>query len=386
MKERKAYLTEEFIRRFGKEPTLWTRAPGRVDLMGSHTDYNLGFVMTMTIDRDIWIAASPRKDRRVRVQSLDLEGDSEFSLDKITRDEQVPWSNYVRAIAKFCQEEGYILQGFDGLIQSSVPFSAGLSSSAALEMAVAMMFQLVSGFELDMVEMALIGQKAENFFVGVNSGILDQYSSAMGEEGKTILLDCRALTSSLVSMASDLQVVISDTKAKRNLLGSEYDDRRNQCEEGVAMLQQAFPEIQSLRDATFDQLEIVKSQMSEVVYKRCQFILEENQRVLDLEQPLRDKDAQELKRLFTASYYGARDLYEIGAPAMDNMYQSMMIAPGVVAARQAGAGFGGCMVALVEPKQVEEFSFSVIAEYKSRTGLDAEIYPVRASKGASIIK
>jgi len=386
MEVRKNFLIEEFQKRYGKEPTLWTRAPGRVDLMGSHTDYNMGYVMTMTIDRDTWIAASPRDDGRVRVSSLDLDGSSEFSLDDLTKDDRHPWTNYIRAVAKFCQEAGYVLKGFDGLIHSTVPFSAGLSSSAALEMAVAMMFQAVSGFKLDPVEMALIGQKVENNFIGVNSGILDQYSSAMGEEGRTILLDCCALTSELVQMSPELQVVICDTKSKRNLLGSEYDDRRKQCEEGVGVLRNRYPEIESLRDASFEDFESVRGEMPEVVEKRCQFVLEENQRVLDLVTPLGENDQEKLKQLFTESYIGARDLYEIGAPAMEAMYQTMMNAPGVVAARQAGAGFGGCMVALVEPDRVESFSAAVIEDYRGRTDLIAEIYTVRASQGASVIE
>lgn len=385
MSERRDFITRKFSEIFGNQPTLWTRAPGRVDLMGSHTDYNMGYVMTMTIDRDTWIGARPREDGMVRIHSLDLNSGAEFSLHDLARDDTTPWTNYVRGIAKFCMEAGYELKGFDGLIHSTVPFSAGLSSSAALEMAVAMMFQAVSGFRIDPVEMALIGQKAENKFVGVNSGILDQYSSAMGEAGKTVLLDCWELTSSLIAMSPDLQVVICDTKAKRSLVGSEYDDRRRQCEEGVTILAQTYPEIRSLRDASLGQLAKVKPQMSGVVHKRCLFIIEENQRVLDLAEPLGMRDGAVLRELFTDSYIGARDLYEIGAPVMEDMYHSMMSAPGVVAARQAGAGFGGCMVALVEPDQVEAFGNAVVIEYKRRTGLDAEIYAVQASDGASII-
>ena len=386
MDNRKEFLIREFRARFHGEPELWTRAPGRVDLMGSHTDYNLGYVMTMTIDRDTWVVARPRTDHMVKIHSLDMNSDSEFPLDNLVKDEVNPWTNYVRAIAKYCLDAGYELKGFDGLIHSTVPFSAGLSSSAALEMAVAMMFQAVSDFKLDPVEMALLGQKVENEYIGVNSGILDQYSSTMGEAGKTILLDCRALTHTMVEISSDLQVVICDTKAKRNLLGSEYDDRRRQCEEGVTVLKSVNPEINSLRDATFDEFDKAKAKMPEVVRKRCRFILEENRRVLDLAKPLAENDTASLKEIFSASYFGARDLFEIGAPAMEAMFKSMTNAPGVVAARQAGAGFGGCMVALVNPKMVEAFSASVVNEYRERTDLDAEIYAVRASDGASIIR
>ena len=386
MENRKAFLTQKFRTLFKNDPELWSRAPGRVDLMGSHTDYNLGYVMTMAIDRDTWIAARPRADGKVRLHSLDMDSGAEFSLDDLAKAEEIPWTNYVRGIAKVCLDAGFDLRGFDGLVHSTVPFSAGLSSSAALEMATATIFQAVSGFKLDPVQMALLGQKAENQFVGVNSGILDQYSSAMGQAGKTVLLDCRALTSELVGMSPDLQVVICDTKTKRNLLGSEYDDRRKQCEQGVAILQTADPAIASLRDVPFDLFNRMKDQMPPLVQKRCQFILEENQRVLDLAQPLAQNDGEKLKAIFAASYRGARDLFEIGAPTMQAMVRAMSTAPGVVASRQAGAGFGGCMVSLVDPAQVERFSASVTAEYKTLTGLDAEIYAVQASDGASMMQ
>jgi len=244
MDKRKTFLSQAFERRFGSKPTLWTRAPGRVDLMGSHTDYNLGYVMTMTINRDTWVASVPRMDRKVNIYSLDMKSGAELSLDDLSKDEEGSWTNYVRAIAKYLLEAGYELKGFNGLVQSTVPFSAGLSSSAALEMAIAMAFQAVSGFKMNPVEMALLGQKAENQYIGINSGILDQYSSVMGEEGKTVLLDCRALTHTMVNIAPDLQVVICDTKAKRNLVDSEYDDRRHECEAGVEILKRAIPQLQ----------------------------------------------------------------------------------------------------------------------------------------------
>ena len=185
---RKMLLSAEFQSRFGSAPEIFARAPGRVDLMGSHTDYNMGYVMTMTIDRDTWIAARPRTDRQVNLFSLNLPGESHFSLDDIQHDTVAPWGNYVRGVAHFMQVEGHQLNGFDGLIHSTVPFGSGLSSSAALEMATAVLFARVSGFTPDPVAIALIGQRAENEFVGVNTGILDQYSSALGQEGCALQL------------------------------------------------------------------------------------------------------------------------------------------------------------------------------------------------------
>ena len=380
--ERKAMMTAEFEKKFGTSPEIWSRAPGRVDLMGSHTDYNMGYVMTMTIDRDTWIAARPRPDRQVRIRSLNVEGESRFDLDHIKHDQRTPWSNYVRGMALVMQQAGHVLHGFDGLIHSTVPFGSGLSSSAAIEMATAVTFQQLGGFSISPVVMAKLGQQAENEFVGVSTGILDQYSSAMGQAGSAIRLDCRQLDSELVPMAAGLQVVICDTRAERNLIGSEYDDRRAQCEEGVRLLKQHYPTIQALRDVSSAQFEAHDADLPDIVAKRCRFIIEENQRVLDLAAVLPTGHADQLAQLFRNSYLGARDLFEIGASAMQAMMQAMTTAPGVVAARQAGAGFGGCMVALVQAGCEANFSGHVAQQYEAQTGIQPHIFPVVASPGA----
>ena len=380
--ERQSFVAEKFIERFGSPPVVWSRAPGRVDLMGSHTDYNLGYVMTMTIDRDTWLAARPRDDRQVAIYSLNVEGGSEFDLDRIEYDAVTPWTNYVRGVAKFLQAAGHSLAGFDGLVHSTVPFSSGVSSSAAIEMAAGVMFQLVGGFRIDPVQLALIGQQAENKFVGVNSGILDQYSSAMGEAGCTLLLDCKHLTSHNVPIAEALQVVICDTRAKRTLAGTEYGERRAQCEQGVRLLQQWQPDITALRDVTLAQFDAHARDLPYIVARRCRFIIEENQRVLDLADVLAAGDAARLQQLFTDSYAGARDLYEIGAPAMEGMMRAMLSGPGIVAARQAGAGFGGCIVALVQKPQVNAFAEHVTRTYAAETEIEPKVYPVQAAPGA----
>ena len=235
--ERLSSITQQFTNQTGSAPTLWARAPGRVDLMGSHTDYNQGYVMTMAIDRDTWLAARPRNDRRISIRSANLAGESTFELDAIEHDEQTPWANYVRGVVKVFQDEGYSVEGFDGLIHSTIPFSSGLSSSAALEVSTATLLDMMADdWQVGPVDTALLCQRAENEFVGVNSGILDQYSSAMGKAGHALLLDCRHLTSSNASVPEDVQIVICDTKATRELSGSEYGDRRAQCEEGVRIL------------------------------------------------------------------------------------------------------------------------------------------------------
>lgn len=380
--ERRDLVAGQFVERFGKPPSVWTQAPGRVDLMGSHTDYNLGYVLTQAIDRNTWIAASPRDDGRVAIQSLNLEGRVEFSLEQIEHDSLLPWTNYVRGVAEVLRQKGYPLQGFDGLIHSTIPFGSGLSSSAALEVATAVLFNVLGDLKIDPVQMALLCQQAENEFVGLNCGILDQYSSAMGRAGSVLLLDCRDLSSQTKPLADGIRVVVCDTRAKRELTGSEYAERRAQCEEGVRILAGFHSGLHSLRDAALEQLESCSDDLPSVVDRRCRFIIEENQRVLDIADALARGDREQISALAAASYVGARDLYEISCDEMEMMMAAMLSAPGVIGARQAGAGFGGCMVACVEQWQVEAFAQHVREYYQTSSGLEPHVYPVLAATGA----
>jgi galactokinase len=385
MEERRRYISQEFIKRYDRLPSVWARAPGRVDLMGSHTDYNMGFVMTMTIDRDTWIAAFPREDNQVAIHSCNVPGGALFSLEISQHDAAAPWTDYVRGVAAVMQASGYMLRGFDGLVHSNIPFGSGLSSSAAIEMATALLFKTFGDLALDRVDMALIGQRAENDFVGVNTGILDQYSSVMGQEDCAILLDCRELTSKAVRLNPGLRVVICDTRVERNLVGTEYGERRAQCEEGLHLLQAIYPEITALRDITQVMFNRQRQSLPELIARRCQFIIEENQRVLDLAQALPEGRPESLHALFEASYNGACDLYEIGAPSMTAMMHAMSTAPGVVAARQAGAGFGGSMVALVKAGYIDRFTEYVTKTYQQETRIQPEVFAVEPAAGAAIL-
>lgn len=380
---RRERIADRFVKRFGRQPIVWTQAPGRVDLMGSHTDYNLGYVLTQAIDRNTWIAARPRHDGKVIVQSLNLDGGGEFDLARIEYDAAVPWTNYVRGVATVLQEEGHTLRGFEGLIHSTIPFGSGLSSSAALEVATAVLFDTLGELSLDPVQMALLCQRAENDFVGMNCGILDQYSSTMGRAGSVLLLDCRHLSSQTKPVVDGIQVVICDTRTKRELTGSEYAERRTQCEEGARILAGFYRGVEALRDVSLEQLNAHRGDLSDVVYRRSRFVIEENQRVLDMADALVGGDREAIGALAAASYAGARDLYEISCHEMERMIAAMRSAPGIIGARQAGAGFGGCMVAFVEQERLVEFAQHVREQYQASTGIEPEVYPVQAAPGAA---
>jgi galactokinase len=318
----------------------------------------------------------------VVIESLNLEGRGEFELDRIEYDAAVPWTNYVRGVAAVLQAADYALQGFEGLIHSTIPFGSGLSSSAALEVATAVLFDRLGDLGMDPVQMALLCQRAENEFVGMNCGILDQYTSILGQAGCALLLDCRELTSRPVTIPDDMQVVICNTRAKRELTGSEYGDRRAQCEEGVRLLAHHYPGVTALRDVTPAQFESHAEDLPPVVARRCRFIIEENARVSQLADALTKGERAAIGDLMVASYAGARDLYEISSPEMAAMMEAMLSGPGVAGARQAGAGSGGCMVAIVESEQVEPFESHVRQAYAAATGIEPDVYPVQAAAGA----
>lgn len=381
IEQRTAEIRDVFAARFTGGPSIWCRAPGRVDLMGSHTDYNLGLVLTLPISHDTWIAARPRNDGSVRLYSRNVDAENSFSLKEIKPDANARWSNYVRGVAQVLRSEGLALAGFDGVIHSTVPISSGLSSSAALECVAATVFEALGGWHLDPVRKALLCQRAENHFVGVNCGILDQYTSCAGKAGCALMLDCRDLSSTPVQLADGIQVVICDTHSKRELAGSEYGKRRAQCEEGARLLG-----LKALREISPSQFYRRERELPAEVAKRCRFIVEENERVPGLAAALRDFDRAAMAELTAASFRGACDLYEIGAPPMHAMMRSMITGPGVLGARQAGAGFGGCMVALVEKPSVDAFARHVRSAYSAAAGIEPHVYPVEAAAGAEPLR
>jgi galactokinase len=377
--ERAARMRTRFREKFGGEPELWARAPGRVDLMGSHTDYNLGFVLTLPISRDTWIAARATGDSIVRVHSMNFDSDESFAVP--VAGPSATWSNYVRGIAATLPLEGFPVGGCELLIQSTVPVEGGLSSSAALECALATVFGGLWGWNLSPKRKAVLCLQSECDFVGVKCGILDQYSSCLGRQGCALLLDCRDLSTRPVRIADGIQVVICNTMTRRRLVAGEYARRRTECEQGAAAMG-----VGALRELTLEALEARSHELPAQVVKRCRFIIAESARAAELALALEAGDRALVARLCGDSFAGARDLYEICSDSMLSMMNAMLGAPGVIGARQAGAGFGGCMVALVEADAVEEFSRAVRESYAGSTGIAAEVYSVDAAEGAQLFE
>lgn len=386
--QRTQELTAEFRRRFATTPTLMAIGPGRVNLIGEHTDYNDGFVLPVAIKRDIRVLLRPRSDRRVRLYSLEYDGWYEFDLDVLAYDKDVLWANYVQGIAWVLAEQGLALRGFDGLISGNVPRASGLSSSAALEIATATAFLAASDLTgaLDGVQIARAAQRAENQFVGVNCGIMDQFISMLGEEGHALLIDCRSLEYQLVPFPSQGALVIGNTKASRSLASSAYNERRSQCEAGVAALQRVLPGIRALRDVTSAQLEKHKTLMDPTVYRRCRHVVAENERVLATVAALERDDLAEVGRLMDASHASLRDDYAVSSPALDAMVEAMRSVDGCYGARLTGAGFGGCAVALVRPGREQAVADAIYDRYPKATNIWPEVYTSPAGPGAQLVE
>ena len=376
-------LDSQTIRRsfesyFNSKPQAVARAPGRVNLIGEHTDYNDGFVLPMAIDRAVWIALRPREDRRVVVHSLDLQSSEDFDLDRLIKGEG--WVEYLKGVAHELQSAGYELKGWEGVIMGDVPTGAGLSSSAALELATARSFAVVSGFEWDPPEMARLSQKAENEWVGVNCGIMDQMASAASRAGHALFLDCRTLETQHVPLPEKAVVVVLDTSTRRGLVGSAYNERRAQCEAAAR-----FFNVSALRDVSVARFEQRKDQIRDaVVMRRARHIITEDQRVQDAMRAMRRDDVAHLGELLNASHASLRDDFEVTNMALNRIVEAAQVQPACYGARMTGAGFGGCAVALVRKDGVESFTGAVTTTYRGATGLEPRIYVCRPSPGASL--
>jgi len=364
------------------EETRVFRAPGRVNLIGEHTDYNDGFVLPAAIDREVLMAINPHAGRQVTLTSQDFHGVSTFSLDEIGYDPAQPWSNYLRGVCYVLEEAGFHLRGADIIFGGDVPIGSGLSSSAALEVATATAFLALAEYDLPGEDVARLCQRAENEFVGTRCGIMDQFISTLGAAGHALLIDCRSLAHRSIPIPPGVKLVVGDTGVRRGLVTSEYNTRRSQCEEGVALLQTVLPDITALRDVTPDQLQTHKALLPEMTYRRCRHVVTEDARVLEAVDAMETGNLVALGRLLNASHESLRDDYEVSCMELDIMVEIARQQPGVYGARMTGAGFGGCMITLVADDAAEAFVAAVAPAYAATTGLEPSIYVCTASAGA----
>ena len=352
--------------------------------MGSHTDYNDGFVLTMAIGQNTWVAAHPRQDLRVRVRSINAGDTREFSIDDVPL--KGDWSSYVHGVLWKLLLAGYEFPGFDAVIHGDIPLGSGLSSSASLAVVTAILaIELGGQLPTDRLALAKLCQQSENEIVGVPCGILDQYSSLFGKARHAMLLDCRALTCQHTALPKDLQVIVCDTRAPRELANSAYAQRRAECESGVRLLSAAMP-IGALRDVSSAQFERCQSRLPETVRQRCQYVIQENQRVCDMACALATNDFAAIRMICDASFEDADRLYEIVTAEMRAMRDASCAAPGLVGVRNSGGGFGGCLVAFVTASKTDAFIKSVHNAYQSTTGIEPSIFAVKASDGAGILE
>ena len=373
-------LLNAFRARFGSAATIY-RAPGRVNLIGEHTDYNDGFVLPAAIEFYCSVAAAPRADRKLVVHSENFNQSAEGNLDAISGVAKNHWSGYPLGVAWAIEASGKRLKGANLLIRGEVPLGAGLSSSAAIEVATGFALLDQSELPIDLKNLAQVCQKAENEFVGAHVGIMDQFVSCHGRASHALLLDCRSLEYNLVKLPPGIQLVISNSMVKHEIGSSQYNVRRAECQQGVRVLRDVLPEIRTLRDVTLAQLREHRGLLSAKVYSRCHHVVTENGRVQSAVQAFESGDLRGLGRLMSDSHRSLRDDYEVSSKELDLLVEIAMAQPGVVGARMTGGGFGGCTINLVESSAVEAFKKNVAASYFEGTGRKPEIYVSPAADG-----
>ncbi len=380
-----------FEQKFGHAPLHVARAPGRVNLLGEHVDYNDGFVLPAAIDRATYVAFSPRKGRDMDVWSVDFGQRSDFSASTLEKKEDTNgsrlagWACYPAGVSWALAEHGEGVTGIDAAFSSNVPRGAGLSSSASVELAFATAWKALGGWDLAPMQLALLCQRAENRYVGVNCGIMDQFASACGQRDRLLLLDCRSLEYRLLPLPEGVDIIIADTTVRHSHVTGAYNQRRAACEEAVHLLREKMPGIRSLRDVSVEDFNRFSGALPPVIEKRARHVVEEIDRTLRAVQLLEAGDLHGFGRAMNDCHASLRDLYEVSCPEADVMARIAQSLDGCYGARITGGGFGGCTVNLVSHPHSDAFVLRLGAAYESETGLHPEIYVCKASEGAGLI-
>jgi galactokinase len=381
-----AEVEETFYSHFYAQPVI-VRSPGRVNLIGEHTDYNMGFVLPAAIDKYIYAGVSKRNDNQVHLIAGNLNKKHITTLFELAVEED-GWSAYILGVVQQLQLAGYTVGGFNIYLTGDVPVGAGLSSSAAVECAVLFALNELFGYNLSRLEMVKLAKKAENEFVGVQCGIMDMFASIMGKKNAVIQLDCRSLFYEYFPLElGKYKIVLFDTGVKHSLASGEYNLRKQQCEEGVSVLQNIYPNVKSLRDVSFSMLEInLRIAVNETIYNRCRFIVEENLRVQMSSQYLLRNDISEVGKKMFASHKGLKNLYEVSCQELDLLVDMAMHQPAIAGARMLGGGFGGCTINLVKEDFIEYIYTQFAKEYFEKTGLELKMYVTTPQDGTQRIR
>ncbi len=372
---------QDFRTRFGQTPRIF-RAPGRVNLIGEHTDYNEGFVMPAAVEFSAYVGACANPQRHLVIQSKEFPGQFQFEIDRLPERRTGEWCDYVLGVARVLQQNGVKLAGANLLLHGEVPIGSGLSSSAALEVASALAFLAVSNADLPRPEIAKLCRKAENEFIGARVGIMDQFVSCTGKAGHALLLDCRSLEYKFAPIPDGIELVVCNTKVKHDLATGAYNKRREECEEAVHSFAKWDPKVHALRDVSVAMLEQHVKELTPVIAKRSTHVICENQRTLDAARAFADGDLAKVGHLMRESHDSLRDLYEVSCRELDVMVDSAEGLPGFIGGRMTGGGFGGCTVNLVREESAQEFANQIAARYRKATGIEPQIYLCTAQDGA----
>ena len=360
-------------------------APGRVNLIGEYTDFNEGFVFPMTVDRGVYVGVRARNDQRIRVFSSRFDELIDYQLEDLEKPAHGHWSCYVLGVVEELRLLGLVPQGFDAVIDGNLNLGAGLSSSAALETATALALQTLFGFEMSRVDVATLCQRVEHRYAGVMCGIMDQFASGLGRSGHALMLDCRTLSHVNIPVRlDDHRIVIISSEVKRELASSAYNERRSQCEEGVALFRKYDPSIASLRDVTYGLFDSHSRELSDLVFRRCRHVITENARVLDTSAALNAGDHVQFGRLMTASHHSLRDDFEVSCDELDYLVDIANGTDGVLGSRMTGAGFGGCTVTLIHKDAIDTLK-ARLANYRTRFGLKPEVFVLTTNLEAGVV-
>ena len=375
-------LIQRFEGLFSESPRIF-RAPGRVNLIGEHTDYNDGFVMPAAVGLSTYVAIAQRPDRKLMIYSDEFPEHFEFELDRLPDERTRQWCDYVLGVARILQQRGHSLPGANLLVHGEVPIGAGLSSSAAIEVAFARAITSVGEITIPLPELAKSCRQAENEFVGAHVGIMDPFVSCMAKKGHALLLDCRSLDFQFVPIPSGICLVVGNTMVKHDLATSAYNTRREECEQGARFFAAKDPEVRALRDVSVEMLERYADELPAVIRKRCFHVVRENQRTIDLSNALTASDWPRVGQLMRESHQSLRDLYEVSCRELDIMVEAAEGLPGFIGGRMTGGGFGGCTINLVRENQADQFAVRVAELYHKATGIALQTYLCDAGDGSS---